>query len=654
MANLTVVIPFRNGHKTIACVLQGIPEKLRVIIVDDLSDLPPPVTQRKNTFALGLTRRGYFTGAINEGIRLADEADVLILNQDIALSGVAWLTLIEQQKKHYGLIGEGIAGVHPAWPNGYIHGTFMFIRRDVIDTIGLMNEIDYPLWGSTSEYQLRACRAGFKALPIKDVPGFKHDTRHLKQPFGETIVAALRQQPEKQELFIRTPPAISVVVPCYNYAHHLQDCLNSLIGGPSSIGDMKAQTFQSFEVIIVDDASTDNTQEVGLALADPWRGIHYIRLAHNVGTASCINAGVQHAHGKFITVLSADDMREADSLERLYRTCEANPHSIAYDDIMLFKDGKRIRQWAMKNYDFCTLAKRNFIHAGIMYPKAAWQEVGGYPACMQGGREDWAFNVALGLREWYGVHVTTPGYLYRREGENRSLRTGNAYPILGEEPGTQSVDWRNFFLEQLYTLFPQLYSAKGEIIMARCCGGDDPTPSSRKASPYQNPPLPGAKAGFVLLRYLGPELGSVDIKGLITGTRYPFCKDTVRFVDALDAPGLKKKRQKSKKGKLLFKEEQPVVQPEVAVLTKAAIPIPPKPMPALLEPVVAIETKIAKTPVVLKALATAIEQAPVSDELAALTPVADALAQEKPKPKRKPRKKVAHKPKPKPKKAATK
>src|SRR5690606_3781254 len=127
----------------------------------------------------------------------------------------------------------------------------------------------------------------------------------------------LEQEPEKKSLLIRTPPLVSVIVPCYNYGRYLDDCINSLIGGPTSLGEHLGQTMQSLEIIIVDDASTDGTPEIGARLAEAWKGIRYYRLDQNVGTAQALNFGIERAVGQYITFLSADDMREPDSIEKL-------------------------------------------------------------------------------------------------------------------------------------------------------------------------------------------------------------------------------------------------------------------------------------------------------------------------------------------------
>lgn len=528
MGNFSVVIPFFNGHKTIKRLLDSLPHNLPVIVVDDHSDSwLYTLDHIEGVKAIRPATKGYFTGAVNRGIE-ACNTDVLILNQDTFFTGDGWLDLLDEALNDYDLIGEGVTGNHPAWPTGYIHGTFMYISRRVIDTIGLMNEIDYPLWGSTCEYQLRACRAGFRALPLPTIPDFHHrDTR--QQRFGDAINTALEREPGRKREFIRTPPEVSVIIPCYNYGRYLPDAISSLM----------AQTFQSFEVVIVDDASTDNSREIIEGLVDPWKGIKAVYLPQNRGTAGALNAGVEASYGRYISILSADDMMKPDRLENFYRLQLQNPHSFIYDDMVLFgstaerlNGGKREGEelvLSLPPYDFEELLMKNGIHAGIFYPRQAWKETGGYPAVMGRGREDWAFNVALGLKGWCGVKCEVSGYLYRREGHNRTMN--NTDPIS-----------RQKFMGQMMALYPDIY--RGFRPMG-CCGNKS-TPklnggsggvSSRMVAPVM---LPGAEEGWELLEYIGSNWGTQTYYGPVSRKKYTFGKsetDKVKPVIKTDAYG---------------------------------------------------------------------------------------------------------------------
>ncbi len=104
--------------------------------------------------------------------------------------------------------------------------------------------------------------------------------------------------------FSNSMPTISVVITCYNYARYLAGCLDSVLN----------QTFQDFEVIVVNDGSTDNTDEViSSYIKDPR--IIYIK-QKNAGQANAKNTGIQNSNGEFIAFLDADDLWDATKLEK--------------------------------------------------------------------------------------------------------------------------------------------------------------------------------------------------------------------------------------------------------------------------------------------------------------------------------------------------
>src|SRR5215831_9468158 len=99
----------------------------------------------------------------------------------------------------------------------------------------------------------------------------------------------------------RPVPIVSVVIPTYNNARFLPEALDSLLG----------QTYRDFELIVVDDGSTDDTLEV----LKPYRHlIRYVR-KENGGPASARNLGIRHASGELIAFQDADDIWLPDKLQ---------------------------------------------------------------------------------------------------------------------------------------------------------------------------------------------------------------------------------------------------------------------------------------------------------------------------------------------------
>lgn len=98
-------------------------------------------------------------------------------------------------------------------------------------------------------------------------------------------------------------PTVSVIIPCFNQASFLPDCIASL----------QAQTYPHWEAIIVNDGSPDDTREVALKLCETEPRIRYIE-QENRGLAGARNTGLDHAHGCYIQFLDADDLIEPEKL----------------------------------------------------------------------------------------------------------------------------------------------------------------------------------------------------------------------------------------------------------------------------------------------------------------------------------------------------
>ena len=108
-----------------------------------------------------------------------------------------------------------------------------------------------------------------------------------------------------------TVPAISVVVPVYNSEQFIKDCIDSILG----------QTFQDFELILIDDASTDSTWEI----CTQYSNNPHVRLySHEMNRGSSVtkNEGRDYAIGKYIAYVDCDDFILPEYLEKLYFAAE--------------------------------------------------------------------------------------------------------------------------------------------------------------------------------------------------------------------------------------------------------------------------------------------------------------------------------------------
>lgn len=102
-------------------------------------------------------------------------------------------------------------------------------------------------------------------------------------------------------------PLVSVVVPIYNVENYLEQCLDSIA----------VQTFNSYEVILVDDGSTDSSGEIAKKYEQTYFSFRLIK-KENGGLSSARNAGIEKARGKYICFVDADDYIKSDYIEKLY------------------------------------------------------------------------------------------------------------------------------------------------------------------------------------------------------------------------------------------------------------------------------------------------------------------------------------------------
>lgn len=114
---------------------------------------------------------------------------------------------------------------------------------------------------------------------------------------------------------------VSIIMPSYNTAKYISDSINSVL----------YQTYKNWELIIVDDCSTDNTDEVVKPFLSDNR-IRYLKNEKNSGAAVSRNYALREAKGKWIAFLDSDDLWEKDKLEKQISFMEKNGYKFSYTD----------------------------------------------------------------------------------------------------------------------------------------------------------------------------------------------------------------------------------------------------------------------------------------------------------------------------------
>src|SRR2546430_11315204 len=110
-------------------------------------------------------------------------------------------------------------------------------------------------------------------------------------------------------------PAVSVIVPNYNHARFLRRRIDTVLG----------QTFLDFELILLDDCSTDNSRDILTAYADDSRVRIEFNAKNSGSTFKQWNKGVRLAKGKYVWIAESDDYADEQLLERLVGVLEEEP-----------------------------------------------------------------------------------------------------------------------------------------------------------------------------------------------------------------------------------------------------------------------------------------------------------------------------------------
>lgn len=171
-------------------------------------------------------------------------------------------------------------------------------------------------------------------------------------------------------------PAVSVVIPVYNEQRYVDSCLRSVL----------SQTFEDFEVVVVDDGSTDSTPDIVRRHAATDDRIRYHRQT-NGGIVAALNTGLALAAAPTIARLDGDDEMMPDRLALQMQLLDDRPDlgGVATDFVMMDADGRRIGEvrspltslTAVEDY----LARGNpvvFPHSSMMFRHAVVDQVGGY------------------------------------------------------------------------------------------------------------------------------------------------------------------------------------------------------------------------------------------------------------------------------------
>jgi len=338
---VSVIVPVYNGERYLDATLKSIfnqdYQPIEIIVVDDGStdNTAEIVRSHQNIHCIYQDNRGP-SAARNIGIAAAQgeiiaflDADDVWVPQKLSMQ-VAYLTQHPDVGFVYAhrrmIIEEGVE--KPPWYReqdnpGLIAGNLV-ARKNIFENVGFFNP-EYH-FGENAEWLARAKDAGIpmailpETLLISRVHG--QNLTHHSDEMRSHILKALKSSIDRQRSkgHVRksnstdeNKACISVIIPVYNGERYLAETIDSVL----------AQTYQSREVILVDDGSTDGSARI----AKNFGTLLQYYYQPNRGTAAAFNHGLERARGDYFAFLGADDLWTENKCELQMTAFHANPHA---------------------------------------------------------------------------------------------------------------------------------------------------------------------------------------------------------------------------------------------------------------------------------------------------------------------------------------
>lgn len=205
---------------------------------------------------------------------------------------------------------------------------------------------------------------------------------------------------------------VSIIIPYYNQAKYIQETVESVL----------AQRFQSYEIIIVNDGSTDEESiKVLNELSHPKIFIYHIE---NQGVCAARNYGYEKSSGKYLLFLDGDDKISKDFIAEAVPILETRPEVKAVScRVELF--GEKSGEYMLPEFSLDTLIARNILIITCLIRSKDFAKTPGFNDNMRGGFEDWDFWLSLLGSGGEVFRLDTVGFYYRIRKVSRNHTIGS-------------------------------------------------------------------------------------------------------------------------------------------------------------------------------------------------------------------------------------
>lgn len=268
-----------------------------------------------------------------------------------------------------------------------------------------------------------------------------------------------------------TNDLISIVLPVYNGEEFLRESIDSVL----------AQTYKNWELLIVDDCSTDSSPEIAKEYVKRDNRIHYFRNEQNLRLPRNLNKGFSLANGNYLTWTSDDNRYLPTALEKMHNALCENPKAqfVFASSRIINENGDEIEYIMVDQKSKKRIVGLNGVGACFMYTRKAYEEVGEY---------DPEFTLVEDFDYWqrifmkldvvaieeilyqYRLHAGALTGTMRKDTFNKTLEK----TLLKNRPGFGKLD-----AEQKYYYYTGLYNCRKNL-------GDTKNPYKNKYKIYSN------------------------------------------------------------------------------------------------------------------------------------------------------------------------
>ncbi|MGB2762530.1 MAG: glycosyltransferase [Minisyncoccales bacterium] len=211
------------------------------------------------------------------------------------------------------------------------------------------------------------------------------------------------------------PSLVSIILPTYNRGTYIR----------RAVGSVLSQTYKEFELIIIDDGSTDETPKIISEFKRKNTRVKCITNKPNIGLVKSLNKGIKNAKGKYIARIDDDDSWcDSQKLEKQVEFLENNVDYIAVGGGVIKVDaaGKEIARHLLSENDKdlknSMLLNNSFVHSSVVFRKEIWEKVGGFDETLDFS-EDWDLWLRFGqLGNFYNFQQYFVRYL--QDQQNKS------------------------------------------------------------------------------------------------------------------------------------------------------------------------------------------------------------------------------------------